>query len=58
MLFNILDIAVEKNKKDIISIILGMYSPDSTMPYKEKDIHNGPAHESAYGYFYAKDCLN
>ena len=31
-----------------------MYSPDSSMPYKESDIHNGPAHQSSYGYFYAK----
>ena len=55
MLFNILDIAVEKKiDKTLLVLSSGMYSPDSTMPYKEKDIHNGAAHQSAYGYFYAK----
>ena len=31
-----------------------MYPPQAKMPYKEEYIHNGPAHESSYGYFYSK----
>ena len=55
MLFNILDIAAEKKiKKILLTLSSGMYSPNSPMPYKENEIHNGPAHQSAYGYFYAK----
>ena len=35
-----------------------MYPPQAKMPYKEEYIHNGPAHESSYGYFIPKDYLS
>ena len=55
MLFNILDNARKfKIKKILIVLSSGMYPPETKMPYAENDIHNGPAHESSYGYFYAK----
>lgn len=55
MLFNILDNArLFKIKKVLVVLSSGMYPPNAKMPYKEKSIHDGPAHESSYGYFYAK----
>lgn len=55
MLFNILDNArLFKIKKVLLVLSSGMYPPNAKMPYKEKSIHEGPAHESSYGYFYAK----
>lgn len=55
MLFNILDIAVKKKiKKVLLTLSSGMYSQNAPMPYKETNIHYDQAHESAYGYFYAK----
>ena len=55
MLFNILDSARKfKIKKVLIVLSSGMYPPATKMPYAENDIHSGPAHESSYGYFYAK----
>jgi len=55
MLFNILDNVVRKKiKKTLITLSSGMYSPNVSMPYQELSIHDGPAHESSYGYFYAK----
>lgn len=55
MLFNILDCAKKyKIKKVLLTLSSGMYPPQAKMPYKEEYIHNGPAHESSYGYFYSK----
>lgn len=55
MLFNILDNAVRKKiKKTLITLSSGMYPPNAKMPYEEKSTHDGPAHDSSYGYFYAK----
>ena len=55
MLFNVLDNVVRKKiKKTLITLSSGMYPPESKMPHKEINIHDGPAHESSYGYFYGK----
>ncbi len=55
MLFNILDNSVRKKiKKTLVALSSGMYPPTAKMPYLEESVHNGPAHESSYGYFYAK----
>lgn len=55
MLFNILDNALKfKIKKILIVLSSGMYPPNAKVPYAEKSLHLGPAHESSYGYFYAK----
>ena len=55
MLFNILDNAYKfQIKKTLVVLSSGMYPPNADMPYRETDIHNGQAHESSYGYFYAK----
>jgi len=55
MLFNILDNVVRKKiKKTLVTLSSGMYPMKAPMPYKESSIHEGPAHESSYGYFYGK----
>jgi len=55
MLINILDVAVKKKiSKVLVTLSSGMYPPNAKMPYNENSVHDGPAHESSYGYFYAK----
>ena len=55
MLLNLLEACREfKIEKTLLTMSSGMYSPESKMPYIETDLHNGPVHESIYGYFYSK----
>lgn len=55
MLLNILEASKDfKIEKLLLTLSTGMYSPDLAMPYKEKDIHLGSAHDGLYGYYYAK----
>ena len=55
MMLNILEASRDfKIEKLLLTLSTGMYSPELNMPYKEKDIHTGPAHDGLYGYYYAK----
>ena len=55
MMLNILEASKDfKIEKLLLTLSTGMYSPDLDMPYKEKDIHSGSAHDGLYGYYYAK----
>lgn len=41
-------------RKLVMTLSSGMYAPTVALPIKEASIHDGPAHESNYGYAYAK----
>lgn len=55
MTLSVLEAARRLNiSKTLMTLSSGMYPPNVPLPLKESDVHAGPAHESNYGYSYAK----
>lgn len=55
MTFAVLDAARDGSVgKVVMTLSSGMYPPAAAVPYREEQIHDGPAHESNFGYAYAK----
>ena len=55
---NVLEASRKHNVKKVISILSTCVYPDSvTYPLTECQFHNGPPHDSNYGYAYAKRML-
>jgi len=55
MNINVLEAARLKGiRKTILTLSTGMYPPDAPNPIREEYIHDGPPHESNYGYSFAK----
>ncbi len=58
MNFNVLEAARVKGvQKTIMTLSTGMYPANAPDPIKEEYIHDGPPHESNYGYSFAKRLL-
>ncbi len=56
---NILECAKQFNVKKVVSCLSTCIFPDkTTYPIDETMIHNGPPHESNFGYAYAKRMLD
>ena len=57
--FNVLEVArFHSVKKTIMTLSTGMYPVNVPNPIKEEYIHDGPPHESNYGYSFAKRLID
>jgi GDP-L-fucose synthase len=55
MALNVLEAArLTRVTKTVMTLSSSMYPPDAPMPFAERSVHAGPAHESNYSYSYAK----
>ncbi|KAM3582376.1 hypothetical protein VKS41_005021 [Umbelopsis sp. WA50703] len=56
---NVLDVSKEYNVKKLVSCLSTCIFPDkTTYPIDETMVHNGPPHESNFGYAYAKRMID
>lgn len=56
--FNVLNVCYELNVSKVVSCLSTCIFPDkTTYPINEKMLHNGPPHNSNYGYAYSKRML-